>query len=128
MLVGGGVGAVAMQGLNAQTKPSIYYIVEVETTDPSDAYANEFAPKAQAIIKAAGGRFVAIGGAGATGAKEITKIEGDPPRRRPYGRDNRTKSALGGPVLNMLCSAKSSTSMPNSAHLLLRGNNVRDDC
>jgi len=80
MLVGGGVGAVAMQGLNAQTKPSIYYIVEVETTDP-DAYANEFAPKAQAIIKAAGGRFVAIGGVGATGAKEITRIEGEPPRR-----------------------------------------------
>ncbi len=54
--------------------------MEVETTRP-DAYANEFAPQAQAIIKAAGGRFLAIGGAGATGAKAVTPIEGDPPKR-----------------------------------------------
>jgi len=80
MLAGGGLGAAAVQSLHAQNKPPIYYVVEVETTD-ADAYAKEFAPKAQAIIKAAGGRFVAIGGSGATGAKTLLPIEGDPPRR-----------------------------------------------
>ena len=80
MLAGCALGAEAVQGLHAQAKPSIYYIVEIDTTDP-DAYAKEFAPKAQAIIKAAGGRFVAIGGAGAAGAKAVTQIEGEPPKR-----------------------------------------------
>jgi uncharacterized protein (DUF1330 family) len=69
-----------MQALHAQAKPPIYYVVEVETSDP-DAYAREFAPQAQAIIKAAGGRFLAIGGEGATGAKALTPIEGQPPKR-----------------------------------------------
>jgi uncharacterized protein (DUF1330 family) len=80
MLAGCALGAGAVQGLHAQAKPPIYYIVEIDTTDP-DAYAADFAPKAQAIIKAAGGRFVAIGGAGATGAKAVTQIEGEPPKR-----------------------------------------------
>ena len=40
----------------------------VDTSD-SDAYAKEFAPQAQAIIKAAGGRFVAIGGVRGNGSK-----------------------------------------------------------
>jgi uncharacterized protein (DUF1330 family) len=80
IVAGCGLGAAAMQGLRAQAKAPIYYVVEVETTDPA-AYANDFAPKAQAIIRAAGGRLVAIGGAGATGAKAITPIEGAPPKR-----------------------------------------------
>ncbi|MGO8920533.1 MAG: DUF1330 domain-containing protein [Stellaceae bacterium] len=80
MLAGCGLGAAAIQGLHAQAKPPIYYVVEIDPTDP-DAYAREFAPQAQAIIKAAGGRFLAIGGAGATGAKAVTAIEGEPPKR-----------------------------------------------
>jgi uncharacterized protein (DUF1330 family) len=80
MLTGCGLGAAAVQGLYAQAKPPIYYVVEIDATNP-DAYAKEFAPQAQAIIKAAGGRFLAIGGVGATGAKAVTKIEGEPPRR-----------------------------------------------
>lgn len=80
MLAGCGLGAAAIQGLHAQAKPLIYYIVEVETTDP-ETYAKEFAPQAQAIITAAGGRFLAIGGAGATGAKALTRIEDEPPKR-----------------------------------------------
>ena len=75
MLVGCALGAVTAQGLRAQAKPPIYYVVEIDATDP-DAYAKEFAPEAQAIIKAAGGRFLAIGGVGATGAKAVTPIEG----------------------------------------------------
>ena len=80
VLTGCAIGAAALEGLHAQSKPPIYYVVEVDTTD-ADAYANEFAPKAQAIIEAAGGRFVAIGGSGATRAKALTPIEGDPPKR-----------------------------------------------
>jgi hypothetical protein len=53
MLAGCAFGAAAVQGLHAQAKPPIYYVVEIDTTD-QDAYAKEFAPKAQAIIKAAG--------------------------------------------------------------------------
>jgi uncharacterized protein (DUF1330 family) len=79
-LTGCALGAAALQAVHAQAKPLIYYVVEVETSD-ADAYAKEFAPKAQAIIKAAGGRFVAIGGSGATGAKALMPIEGDPPKR-----------------------------------------------
>jgi len=58
-VVGCALGAALVQGVHAQAKPPIYYVVEVETTRP-DAYANEFAPQAQAIIKAAGGRFLAL--------------------------------------------------------------------
>jgi uncharacterized protein (DUF1330 family) len=80
MLAGCGLGAAAVQGLHAQAKPPIYYVVEIDPTNPA-AYAKEFAPQAQAIIKAAGGRFLAIGGDGATGAKAVTAIEGEPPKR-----------------------------------------------
>jgi hypothetical protein len=78
MLAGCAFGAAAVQGLHAQAKPPIYYVVEIDTTDP-DAYAKEFAPKAQAIIKAAGGRFVAIGGAGATEQKQSRRLRASRP-------------------------------------------------
>jgi uncharacterized protein (DUF1330 family) len=80
MLAGCALGAAAVQGLHAQVKPPINYIVEIATTNP-DAYANEFAPRAEAIIKAAGGHFLAIGGVARTGAKPLTAIEGEPPKR-----------------------------------------------
>jgi uncharacterized protein (DUF1330 family) len=79
MLAGAALGAVAIQGLHAQAKPPVYYIAEIDVTNP-DAYAKEYAPKAQAIIKASGGRFLAIGGAAATGAK-VTAFDGEPPKR-----------------------------------------------
>lgn len=67
MLAGTMIGAAAMSGLHAQAKPSVYFVSEIDVSDP-DAYGREFAPKAQATIKAAGGRFVAIGGIGGVGA------------------------------------------------------------
>ena len=75
---GFGLGAVAVEGLHAQAKPPVYYISEIDVANPV-AYANEYLPKAQAIIKAAGGRYLAAGGA-ASGAKVIA-IEGEPPKR-----------------------------------------------
>jgi uncharacterized protein (DUF1330 family) len=78
MVAGFGLGAVAVQGLHAQAKAPVYYVAQIDVTDP-DAYAKEYAPKAQALIKAAGGRLVAIGGA-ASGAKVIA-FDGDAPKR-----------------------------------------------
>ena len=77
--VGVAVGALAVQGLHAQAKPPVYYVAEIDVTNP-DAYAKEYAPKAQALIRAAGGRFLAIGGsAAATGT--VTAFDGDAPKR-----------------------------------------------
>ena len=44
MLTGMGVGAVAVQGLHAQSKPPVYLITEIDVTDP-EKYAKEFAPR-----------------------------------------------------------------------------------
>jgi uncharacterized protein DUF1330 len=68
MLAGVAIGALAVSGLHAQGKPSVYLVTEIDVTDP-DNYAKEFAPKAQATIKSAGGRFVVIGGVAGVGAK-----------------------------------------------------------
>jgi uncharacterized protein (DUF1330 family) len=68
------LGAVAVQGLHAQAKPPIYYISEIEPTNV-EVYTKEYAPKAQAVIKAAGGRFLAAG-------QKVTAVEGEPPKSR----------------------------------------------
>ena len=80
MLAGVAVGAVAIQGLHAQAKPPVYLVTEIDVTNP-EAYGKEFAPKAQATIKAAGAKFILIGGAGGASAKPINAIEGTPPKR-----------------------------------------------
>ena len=80
MIAGAALGGVAIQGLHAQAKPPVYYIAEIDVTNP-DAYGKEYAPKAQAIIKASGGRLVAIGGAAGAGAKSLTVFDGEAPKR-----------------------------------------------
>jgi uncharacterized protein (DUF1330 family) len=80
MLAGVGVGAIAVQGLHAQSRPPVYLITEIDVTDPEN-YGKEFAPKAQATIKAAGGRFILIGGTAGAGAKPVQPFEGTPPKR-----------------------------------------------
>src|SRR5260370_27516315 len=79
LLSGVALGALAVEGLHAQAKPPVYYVAEIDVNNP-DSYAKEYAPKAQALIKAAGGRFLAIGGAAATGGKG-TAFDGDAPKR-----------------------------------------------
>jgi uncharacterized protein (DUF1330 family) len=74
MLTGFGLGAVAIQGLHAQAKPPVYQVVEIDVLNP-EAYAKDYIPKAQAAIKAAGGKFLAAGG-------KTTAIEGEPPKSR----------------------------------------------
>jgi uncharacterized protein (DUF1330 family) len=68
------------QALHAQAKAPVYYVSEINVTD-LDSYAKEYAPNAQAIIKAAGGRFVAIGGAGGNSAGKVTGFDGEAPKR-----------------------------------------------
>ena len=80
MLAGAALGAAALEGLHAQATPPVYYVAEIDVTNP-DAYAKEYAPKAQAIIKAMGGRQLAIGGAGGAGAKPVTAVDGEAPKR-----------------------------------------------
>jgi uncharacterized protein (DUF1330 family) len=73
MLAGFGLGAVAVQGLHAQSKPPVYQITEIDAANPA-AYVKDYVPRAQAVIKAAGGRLLAGGTA--------TAVEGDPPKPR----------------------------------------------
>jgi uncharacterized protein (DUF1330 family) len=80
LLTGIGLGAAAVQGLHAQAKPPVYYISVIDVSDP-EAYGKEYAPKAQATIKAAGGRFVAIGGTAGVGAGKVTAFDGEAPKR-----------------------------------------------
>jgi uncharacterized protein (DUF1330 family) len=68
-----GLGAVAVQDLHAQAKPPVYSVSEVDIADQA-AYLM-YVPKAQAAIKAAGGKFLAAGDV-------ITAVEGEPPKSR----------------------------------------------
>jgi uncharacterized protein (DUF1330 family) len=80
MVIGAVMGGAAVTGLHAQGKAPLYLITEIDVTNP-DAYGKEFAPKAQATIKAAGGRFIIIGGTAGANAKPITAVAGTPPKR-----------------------------------------------
>ena len=55
-------------------------ISEIDVRD-ADAYAKDYAPKAQALIKASGGRFLAIGGLAGNRAGALTSFDGDAPKR-----------------------------------------------
>jgi uncharacterized protein (DUF1330 family) len=74
------IGGFAVQGLHAQSKPPIYYVSEIDISDP-DAYGKEFAPKMQALIKQHGGTQVAIGGVAGVRAKSVTAFDGEAPKR-----------------------------------------------
>ena len=74
MFTGAGIGALAVEGLHAQTKPPAYVVSEIEITD-LDAYQKEYAPIQQALIKAAGGHLLAAG-------QNIVSFEGSPPKTR----------------------------------------------
>lgn len=80
MLAGAAVGAAAVNGLHAQAKLPLYVVSEIDVTNP-DAYGKEYAPKAQALIKASGGRFLAIGGVAGAGAGKVTAFDGEAPKR-----------------------------------------------
>ena len=67
------LGALAVDGLHAQAKQPVYTIAEIQIKEgEQDAYAKEFSPKAQALLKSiAGSQFIAAG--------TPMKIEGELP-------------------------------------------------
>jgi uncharacterized protein (DUF1330 family) len=76
VIAGFALGAAAVQGLNAQARPPVYQITEIDIPrDNVDVYVKEYVPKAQAIIKAHGGRSLAA-------SQNVTSVEGDAPKSR----------------------------------------------
>ena len=80
LLAGVALGGLVVEGLHAQANRPVYYVSEIDVRD-ADAYAKDYAPKAQAVIKAAGGRFVAVGGVAEILAGRLTAFDGDAPKR-----------------------------------------------
>jgi uncharacterized protein (DUF1330 family) len=74
VLAGAALGAAAVHGLHAQTKPKAYLVTESELLDP--AALATYVPKVQAAAKAAGGKldFIPAGG-------KVVSIVGDAPKR-----------------------------------------------
>jgi uncharacterized protein (DUF1330 family) len=72
LLAGFGIGA-AIYRVQAQSNAPVYYVFEADVTDP-EPYAKEYVPRAIAIMKAHGGRYVAVG--------RPVPIEGEPPKAR----------------------------------------------
>jgi uncharacterized protein (DUF1330 family) len=79
MLAGAAAGAFGVQVLHGQTKSPVYFVGEIDVTNP-EGYSKEYLPKAREIIKAHGGQLVATGGAAGTG-NQVIPIDGEPPRR-----------------------------------------------
>ena len=67
------LGGMIVPGTHAQGKPPVYFIVENEINDVQN-YLREYAPRARAMIKANGGRYLAAG--------DATTFVGEPPKSR----------------------------------------------
>jgi uncharacterized protein (DUF1330 family) len=73
-LAGVTIGAVAVQGLHAQTEPPAYVIAEIDVMD-QDGYAKEYLSRSgKPINEEGGGKFLS------RGSKAIS-IRGEPPKR-----------------------------------------------
>jgi uncharacterized protein (DUF1330 family) len=75
VLVGAGLGAAAIQGLNAQTKPPAYVVVAVRKINDADAFKAGVVDRATpAALAAAGGRYIVR-------AQTVTSLDGTAPQR-----------------------------------------------
>ena len=72
------IGAAAISGLHAQARPPGFLVTEIDVTNP-EGLRQRVRP--QGNIKAAGGRFVALGRDWGVGAKQVTALSGTPPKR-----------------------------------------------
>ncbi|HZP37527.1 MAG TPA: DUF1330 domain-containing protein [Methylomirabilota bacterium] len=79
MVACAGLGGLTVARLEAQAKPPVYFVGEIDVSDP-EGYAKEYLPKAREIIKAHGGHLVAAGGAAGSGAQVIA-VDGEAPKR-----------------------------------------------
>jgi Domain of unknown function (DUF1330) len=71
------VGIVGSHEFRAQSKPPVYFIGEIDVTNP-EVYAKEYLPKAKEIIKAHGGLLLAAGGAAGSGVRVIPVVASSP--------------------------------------------------
>jgi len=74
LLAGAAIGALAVQGLHAQTKAPVYVVTQTDISD-LDAYQKQYVPVVQASIKGSGGRLLAAG-------QNFTVLEGPSPGTR----------------------------------------------
>jgi uncharacterized protein (DUF1330 family) len=74
LFAGIGIGAAAVQSLNAQARPPVYYVAEIDVSNP-DGYLKEYAPRQGDLIRQSGGRYLAAGG-------KTTSYDGDAPKSR----------------------------------------------
>lgn len=75
LLTGIGIGAVGISGLYAQGKaPPTYFIAEIDVTD-HDGYLKDYVPRAEANVRAFGGRILAA-------TAKVATLEGAPPSSR----------------------------------------------
>jgi uncharacterized protein (DUF1330 family) len=73
MLAGVAIGATAIQGLHAQTKPPVYAVIPILKITDADTF-KQIAPKADAAMPASGGHYVIR-------SDKITPLDGTPPQR-----------------------------------------------
>ena len=75
LLAGAALGAAAIQGLQAQTKPPAYVVVAVRKINDADAFKAGVVDKATpAALAAAGGRYVVR-------AQKVISLDGPAPQR-----------------------------------------------
>jgi uncharacterized protein (DUF1330 family) len=91
MLAGIAVGAIAVQGLNAQTKPPVYVVVDFsEITDPEGYKALSGRSNA-----ASAQLFAEFGGQYLSRTENITALDGTPPKRFIMNRFDSVEKAKG---------------------------------
>jgi uncharacterized protein (DUF1330 family) len=73
-LAGAALGALAVQGLHAEAKPSAYVVVAVRSIKDADAMNAVKEKASPAALAAAGGRYVIR-------TNDITSLDGTPPKR-----------------------------------------------
>jgi uncharacterized protein (DUF1330 family) len=74
-LIGVAVGAGAVTGIKAQSKPRAYIVSEVELTGDRETYMRDYVAHVQETLDPFGGRFLVRGG-------KTVATEGDPPKGR----------------------------------------------
>jgi uncharacterized protein (DUF1330 family) len=72
VLAGAALGAAAVQGLHAQSKPPAYQVIEIDVKDP-DLY-KQYQAKAMPLQLQYSARFIARGG-------QLDAFAGEPPKR-----------------------------------------------
>ena len=73
LLVGIGLGGIAVQGLHAQAQPPVFYVAEIDVIDEA-GYEKDFGVKSRAAVQAAGGKFLVRG--------KAEMLKGEPPKNR----------------------------------------------